>query len=323
MSGEVNPPSDRGDARRLSVVIPVYNERAALDELRQRLVTTLNGLDLDAEVIFVDDGSHDGSAERLDQFAEDDSRFRVIHLSRNFGHQPALSAGIDHASGDAVVLMDGDLQDRPEAIPEFIAEWRKGNEVVYAVRSSRRESLPMRAAFKLFYKVIQKMSGIRQPLDAGIFCLLDRRVVTVLKSMPERNRYFPGLRAYAGFVQAGVKVQRDARFADTSRVRVLGLIKLAMDGIISFSFVPIRLITLSGVMVAFFSFAYIIRVLHKKWVTGEAILGWASTLTAILMLGGIQLITLGVLGEYIGRIYEEVKKRPFYVIGRTKNLERD
>jgi dolichol-phosphate mannosyltransferase len=304
----------------LSVVIPLYNEEAVLPELHRRLTAALDALEVSSEVLFVNDGSMDTTADRLDALAAEDPRVRVVHLSRNFGHQPALTAGIDHARGRAVVLMDGDLQDRPEAIGAFVAAWREGHEVVYAVRTSRQEALPMRAAFRLFYKVIQKLSGIRQPLDAGIFGLLDRQVVRVLQAMPERNRYFPGLRAYAGFRQTGIPVDRDARYSKDTRVGLLGLLKLAGDGIFSFSLVPIRLITLSGVVVALVSFGYVARVLYKKLVSGEAIIGWASTLTAILMLGGIQLITLGLLGEYIGRIYEEVKKRPYYIVGRKVNF---
>lgn len=313
-------PTSGGEDIELSVVIPLYNEQGVIKELHGRLSGALTSLGLSYEMVFVNDGSMDDTGDLLDGLAASDRHVKVIHLSRNFGHQPALTAGIDHSTGRGVVLMDGDLQDRPEAIGSFVEKWREGFEVVYAIRASRRESLPMRAAFKLFYKIIQKMSGIRQPLDAGIFGLLDRKVVRVLQSMPERNRYFPGLRAYAGFRQGGVPVERDARYSKDTRVGLLGLVKLAGDGIFSFSYVPIRLITMSGVFVALFSFGYVARVLYKKLVSGEAILGWASTLTAILMLGGIQLITLGLLGEYIGRIYEEVKKRPYYIVGSKRNF---
>ena len=301
----------------ISVVIPIYNEVATLPELVRRLLDVLAGITYPYEVIFVNDGSTDGSSEYLENVCLEQPTIRLIQLSRNFGHQPALTAGIDHAVGDAVVLMDGDLQDRPEAIPHFIAEWEKGAQVTYAVRVSRQEQLVYRTAFKAFYWVQHRLSGIEQPVDAGIFSLLDRCVIDALKNMPERNRYFPGLRAYAGYRQVGIPVDRDARFAGTSRVSIPGLFKLAVDGIISFSYVPIRLVTAFGCLVALGSFGYALRVLHKKLVTGEAIIGWASTLTAILFLGGVQLITLGILGEYIGRIYEEVKNRPYYIV-RTK-----
>jgi len=305
----------------ISVVIPIFNESDTLPELVRRLNEVASAISHDVEIIFINDGSSDGSSEMLENICRENDRYRLIQLSRNFGHQPALTAGIDSASGDAVVLMDGDLQDKPEAIPEFIKVWETGPEVVYAIRSSRKEQFFYRSLFKGFYWIQHRLSGINQPLDAGIFCLLDRRVVTALKEMPERNRYFPGLRAYAGYQQVGIPVDRDARYAGTSRVSIPGLFKLAIDGIISFSYVPIRLVTASGCLVALFSFAYAIRVLHKKLVTGEAILGWASTMIAILFLGGIQLITLGLLGEYIGRIYEEVKNRPYYIIRSKTNFK--
>jgi polyisoprenyl-phosphate glycosyltransferase len=304
----------------LSVVIPIFNEEASLPELTKRLGQVLSGVNLEAEVILVDDGSADRSPELIRDVCGRDRRFKMLRLSRNFGHQPALSAGLDNASGDAVVLMDGDLQDRPEAIPEFLKAWREGHDVVYAVRASRKENVLLRAAFRGFYRLLARASSIRLPVDAGIFSLLDRKVVAVLKSMPERNRYFPGLRAYAGFRQTGVSVERDARFSATSRVSLSGLVRLAVDGLVSFSYLPIRLCSFAGFAVSVVAFVIVLQVLYKKLVSHEAIPGWASTLTAILFLGGFQLIMLGVIGEYIGRVYEEVKKRPFYVIQERVNL---
>jgi len=304
----------------LSIIVPVFNEADVLPELQRRLLATLETLNAPFEIIYVNDGSADGTLSLLEEIASGDLRVKVIALSRNFGHQPALTAGCDHASGRALILMDGDLQDRPEAIPDFIRAWKEGSEVVYAVRASRQETWPLRKAFSLFYWLMKKMSGIDQPLDAGIFSLLDRKVIDVLRSMPERNRYFPGLRAYAGFNQTGIPVDRDARYAGASRVRVSGMIKLALDGLFSFSYLPIRIITATGCITAVGSVGYAFRVLYKKLVSGEAILGWASTLSAILFLGSLQLIMLGILGEYLGRIYEEVKNRPYYVVARKINL---
>lgn len=301
-------------AKTLSVVIPLYNEENSIRELWQRLAAVIDSIGIEAEVIFIDDGSRDRTGAEIHEICGHDPRVKLITLSRNFGHAAALSAGIDHAQNQLVVLMDGDLQDKPESIPAFIAEWEKGFEVVYAIRTTRKENLILRGAFKSFYRLLNRMSGIKQPLDAGIFCLIDRKVVDVIKSMSERNRYFPGLRAYAGFNQTGVPVERDARYAGKSRVRPIGLIKLALDGLIAFSYIPLRMVTAAGVIVSFSAFAYMIRVLYKKLVSHEAIIGWASTLTAILFLGGMQLLTLGIVGEYIGRIYEEVKKRPYYII---------
>jgi glycosyltransferase involved in cell wall biosynthesis len=306
---------------RLSVVIPLHNEETTIPELWRRLRETLSRIDMPAEVVFVDDGSSDRSPDLVKSLCLEDPRVRQVRLSRNFGHQSALTAGIDHASGQAVVLMDADLQDRPEAIPDLIAAWTKGVEVVYALRVKRKESLLRRSAFSSFYFVLSRLSGVPQPADAGIFCILDRKVVDVLKSMPEHNRYFPGLRAYAGFRQQGIEVERDARYSGPPRVGLLGLVKLALDGIVSFSYVPIRLVTVTGLFIAVAAFSFMCVVLYKKLVSHEAILGWASTLTAILFLGGTQLITLGIVGEYIGRIYEEVKKRPYYIVRERQNFD--
>lgn len=305
----------------LSVVIPVLNEEALLEELYRRLRPVLDEAGLPAEVILVDDGSTDRTPTLLRSFCAEDPRFRLLQLSRNFGHQPALAAGIDHAGGDAVVLMDADLQDRPEAIRDFIREWRNGYSVVYAVRTSRKENALLRLGFRCFYRLLSRMSRIELPVDAGIFCLLDRSVVDVLKAMPERNRYFPGLRAYAGFRQVGVPTERDARYAGCSRVSTRGLFRLAVDGLVSFSFLPLRLCAFAGGAVSVLAFVVMGNVLFKKLVSHEAIPGWASTLSAILFLGGIQLLTLGIIGEYIGRIYEEVKKRPYYVVREKINFQ--
>jgi glycosyltransferase involved in cell wall biosynthesis len=306
---------------RLSVVIPVHNEEATIPELWRRLRETLAGLGLPAEVIFVDDDSSDGSAALLQEICRGDTRVRRIRLSRRFGHQSALTAGIDHATGDAIVLMDGDLQDRPEAIPDMLHEWSAGAEVVYAIRVRRKESPLRRAGFWSFYGILSRLSGIPQPKGAGIFSLLDRRVLDVLKNMPEHNRYLPGLRAYAGFRQKGIPVERDARYSGSPRVSPLGLLRLALDGIISFSYVPIRLVTLTGLAVAGAAFFFMCVVLYKRLVSHQAIIGWASTLTAILFLGATQLITLGIVGEYIGRIYEEVKARPYYIVRERQNFD--
>ena len=306
--------------KKLSIVIPIFNEEKTIPELWSRLGKVLDDMALNSEVVFVDDGSADSSRELLKQICRQDPRAKLIRLSRNFGHQPALTAGIDYASGDAIVLMDGDLQDRPESIPDFIHEWNAGSQVVYAVRTSRQENALMRMAFKSFYRMMAKMSGIQLPPDAGIFGLLDRKVVDILKSMPERNRYFPGLRAYTGFQQVGVDVDRDARFSGESRVGILGLFRLALDGLISFSYLPIRIATFIGLLVAGGSFCYLMLVAYYRLFTQKAILGWASTLGAVLFIGGLQLVMLGIVGEYVGRIYEETKKRPYYIVSEEYNL---
>lgn len=303
----------------VTIVIPLYNESDTLPELWSRLsVLHVDGIRFN--YCFVNDGSQDTTQQLLEELAGRQDHVSWISLSRNFGHSSALSAGIDRARGDALVLMDGDLQDKPEVIPQFIESWNEGADVVYAIRSSRKENIFCRFLFKSFYKLLAQVSGIQQPLDAGIFGLLDRRVADVIRSMPERNRYLPGLRAYAGFRQKGVCVDRDARFAGKPRVTFRGLVRLALDAVFAFSYVPIRIVTAFGLFTAMGSFVYILVIVYKKYVSGEAILGWPSTLGALLFLGGLKLVMLGVLGEYIARIYEEVKQRPYYIVAK-ENME--
>ena len=312
---------DNDNRKLISIVIPVFNEEEGLAELWNRLHAVTEELDYHWEVLFVDDGSTDNSLAKLYQIQLSDSFIRVISLSRNFGHQPALTAGIDLAQGEAVILMDADLQDRPEAISDFIREWEDGGDVIYAVRTSRQEGYLQIFFFSAFYRILGKLSRIQLPLNAGIFGLLDRRVVNILKAMPERNRYFPGLRAYAGFKQVGVPVDRDARFSGSARVGLKGLIKLAFDAIFSFSYVPIRILTGIGLITASSAFIYIIFIFYFKFVSHKAIEGWASVMGSLLFLGGLQLVMLGVIGEYIARIYEESKHRPYYIIDENKNCE--
>ena len=297
-----------------TVIIPIFNEEQTLPELHRRLMASTSGLDQPLEVILIDDGSRDGSYALMTAMHAEDPRIKVIRLSRNFGHQIAISAGLDEARGDAVVLMDGDLQDPPEILPEMIRLWKEGFHVVYTVKRSRRENTLKRLAFKTFYRILHALSSIQIPMDAGNFSLMDRRVVDVLRAMPERNRYISGLRAWAGFLQTAVYYDRDPRFAGEPQMSFGRLVQLALDGIISFSNVPLRLAVYLGLLAAAASFAGGFYVIYAKLFTNRAILGWASTIVSILFVGGMILMTLGVIGEYISRIYEEVKKRPLYVI---------
>lgn len=321
VSGPDPRPERTSPRKKLCVVIPTYNEAETIDELWSRLAAVLARIDLDSEVLFVDDGSSDRSADLILDICRRDRRAKLLRLSRNFGHQAALTAGIDHARSDVVVLMDGDLQDRPEAILDFVREWQAGSDIVYAVRASRQEALPRRVLFRLFYWLLGRLSGIAQPGQAGIFSLVDRRALDVIRQMPEHYRYFPGLRAYVGFRQSGVEVDRDARFAGEPRVGLRGLVKLAFDAIFSFSYVPIRLITLVGVIVASGAFLFVLFVAYHKFVTYRAVPTWSSILSAVLILGGLQLIMLGILGEYVGRTYEETKRRPSYVVFDKTNFD--
>ncbi len=304
----------------LDAVVPVYNEEAILPELHRRLTDTLSDLPYAWRVIYVDDGSRDRSPEMLAGFADGDQRVGVVHLSRNFGQQLAISAGLAMTSADVVVLLDGDLQDPPEVIPMLIGKWEEGYDVVYAVKRDRKEALPKRLLFSLFYRILRRLSNVDIPADAGNFSLMDRAVVDVINTMPERDRYVSGLRAYVGGKQIGVEFERAPRYAGQPRQSPLKLMRMATDAFFAFSELPLRFATILGFVVSGVAFLVLLNVLYQKLISGAAILGWASTMTSILFLGGIQLIAVGVIGEYIGRIYNEAKGRPAWVVGRYRNL---
>ena len=305
----------------LDAVVPVYNEQAILPELNRRLADTLGGLPYEWRIIYVDDGSRDRTPELLAGFAAEDPRIGVVHLSRNFGQQLAISAGLAMTGADAVVLLDGDLQDPPEVIPALTEKWEEGYDVVYALKRERKEALPKRVLFNLFYWVLRRLSSVDIPADAGNFSLMDRAVVDVINTMPERDRYVSGLRAYVGGRQTGVEFERAARYAGQPRQSPLKLVRMATDAFFAFSELPLRLATIMGFVVSGVAFLVLLNVLYQKLVSGAAILGWASTMTSILFLGGIQLIAVGVIGEYIGRIYNEAKGRPAWVVGRYRNIQ--
>ena len=304
----------------LDAVVPVYNEEAILAELNRRLTDSLERLPYGWRIIYVDDGSRDGTGPLLARFAAQDPRVCVVHLSRNFGQQLAISAGLSLTTADAVVLLDGDLQDPPEVIPDLVAKWDEGYDVVYAVKRERKESLPKRFLFSLFYRILRRLSNVDIPADAGNFSLMDRSVVDVINGMPERDRYVSGLRAYVGGRQIGIEFERAARYAGQPRQSPLKLVRMATDAFFAFSELPLRLATVLGFVVSGVAFLVLLNVLYQKLISGQAILGWASTMTSILFLGGIQLIAVGVIGEYIGRIYNEAKGRPAWVVGRYRNL---
>jgi polyisoprenyl-phosphate glycosyltransferase len=306
-----------------SIVIPVYNEHGTIPELLRRLTAVVNGLEAPSEVVFVDDGSHDASFALLAEAHARDQRFKLIRLSRNFGHQVAISAGIDHARGAALIVMDGDLQDPPEFIVELIRKWKEGFDVVYAVKRSRKENFLKRFAFHSFYRLLHASSRISIPMDAGHFSLMDRRVVEVLRKMPERNRYVSGMRAWTGFRQVGLPFDREERFSGKPQMTLKRLVELALDGLISFSNAPLRLAIYIGTSVALVSILASIYVIYEKLFTDKAILGWASTIVSITFIGGMILLTLGLIGEYISRIYDEVKQRPLYVISESIGIDND
>jgi len=304
----------------LSVIIPIYNEEENLPELYSRLVRVLDGVQSDFEVVVVDDGSRDKSVQILKDLEASDKRIVVIELARNFGHQVAITAGLDFARGKVIAVMDADLQDPPEVLPDFIAKWREGYEVVYAIREKRKESWFKRTCYTLFYRLLRRVANVDIPLDAGDFCVMDRRIVDLLKTMPERSRFIRGIRSWVGLNQIGLPFERHTRHAGTTKYSMGSLMLLALDGLISFSYVPLRIITVLGLSVSFLSMVMAIFFFVKKLVYGLSPPGFASLITSIFFLAGIQLITLGVIGEYVGRIFEEAKRRPMYVLRRAPGL---
>lgn len=307
----------RTPPRSLSVVMPVHNEERAVRELVARLDDALGTAGVTGEYIFVDDGSTDGSPAMLDALADARDDVRVVHLSRNFGHQAAVLAGLDHATGEVVAVMDTDLQDAPEALPAFLQKWREGYDVVYAVRVGRKESPPKRALFYLFYRVLNAVSHTTMPLDAGNFGLMDLRVARAVAALPERDRYFAGLRSWVGFRQVGVPVERGSRYDDRPRVSLLGLLRLAKAAVFSFSSFPLMVFYLLAALSLTAAAALAAITLYKKFVSGEAILGWTSTLITAAFFGGLNSLGIAVLGEFLIRIYDQVRARPPYVVDRV------
>jgi len=303
----------------ISVVVPLYNEEENVAELHRRLVQALDGMRIPYEILFVNDGSRDATASLIDALQTRDSHLSVIHFSRNFGHQPAVSAGLDHARGRSVMVMDGDLQDPPEVIPKFVQLWREGSDVVYAVRQNRKESALKQLGYFTFYRLLRAISDIEIPLDSGDFCLMDRRVVEALRNLPERARFVRGLRTFVGFRQVGLAYERGAREAGKPKYSLSALIGLAIDGLVSFSSYPLRLgTTYLGVGTAATSALLMIWVLIDALANHTAPRGWASVLGAVLFMGSVQIISLGILGEYIRLIFLESKRRPSYIIDRYK-----
>ena len=301
----------------ISVVIPVYNEEGNIPLLYSRLTAALKSTERAYEIVFVDDGSHDGSHNYLNKLADGDPLVTVIELSRNFGHQVAISAGLDYARGKGVIVMDADLQDPPEVLPQFIAKWLEGHDVVYAIRKHRKEGWIKRLAYVTFYRLLRRIANIEIPLDAGDFCIMDRRVVDLLMTMPERNRFVRGIRSWVGLDQVGLAYERQVRNAGRPGYSFIRLIYLALDGLISFSYLPLRVIALSGIFVSFFSIAMAVFYAVEKLLVGLNPPGFATLTVAIFFFAGIQLITIGVIGEYVGRIFEEVKQRPLYIVRRV------
>ena len=299
----------------ITIVVPVFNEKESLPELYHRMSAVLDYIGETWELILVDDGSQDGSTEIIRQFAQQDDRVKPVIFARNFGHQIAVTAGLDYSRGQAVVIIDADLQDPPEVIRELIEKWREGYQVVYAVRSEREgETWLKTATASMFYRLIFRITDVKIPLDTGDFRLLDRKVVDVMCRMRERHRFLRGMAAWVGFRQVGVPYRRAARFAGVTKYPFRKMLRLALNAITGFSYFPLQVATYIGFISAGISIIVIPFVIGLRLLGSQAFFGQASTLLAVLFLGGVQLICVGILGEYIGRIYDEVKGRPLYIV---------
>jgi glycosyltransferase involved in cell wall biosynthesis len=317
-------PSVSGERRMLlSVVVPCMNEEEVMRQTHTHLVSVLQKSPANFEIVYIDDGSSDATVDVLRELQTGDPRVRVVRFSRNFGHQVAITAGLEHASGDAVVIIDADLQDPPEVILEFLAKWLDGYDVVYGVRTERDgESTFKRLSAKVFYRFFSHMSETRMPLDTGDFRLLDRRVVEALISMPERDRFVRGMVSWLGFSQVAVPYHRASRAAGTTKFSLFKMVRFALDGIFSFSILPLRLATWTGFAASGLAIAGIVAVLLERFFEVPGLVkGWSSAVIGELFIGGVQLVCLGIIGEYVGRIYGESKRRPLYIVRERIGFE--
>lgn len=306
-----------------SFIVPVFNEEATLPELYRRLSAVMDNMDGVVELVLVDDGSHDRSLTMMRELHERDRRVCYLSFARNFGHQIAVTAGLNFVRGQAIVVLDADLQDPPELIPDLADKWRRGYDVVYAQRVQRhREGWFKRLTAYVFYRLLRQLADVDLPIDTGDFCLMDRRVVDALNAMPERNRYIRGLRSWLGFRQIAIPFERDARFAGDVKYTFRKSLALAIDGLVSFSKVPLRISTYVGLLAAVMAIVMAILVLYWRFFSpASPLTGYATIAVAIFFLGAVQLFSIGILGEYIGRIYEEVKNRPVYILREVSGFE--
>jgi len=301
-----------------TVVAPIYNELENIPELYQRMRDVMGRTGEPWELILVDDGSTDGSTDLIRKLAENDERVRPVIFARNFGHQIAVTAGVDYSRGEAVIIIDADLQDPPEVILTLIEKWREGYDVVYAVREERQgESWFKRSTASLFYRLITRITDVDIPLDTGDFRLMDKKVVRVMNQMREKHRFLRGMSAWVGFKQVGVRYKRQPRYAGETKYPFNKMVRLALNAITSFSYFPLQLATYLGFIAAGLSVLAIPIVIILRLTTGTVLLGQATTLIIVLFLGGVQLISLGIIGEYIGRIYDEAKDRPLYIVAEA------
>jgi len=305
-----------------SVIIPAYNEQEVIEESYKRLTAVMRQLNEPYELLFVDDGSRDDTAGILARICENDRNVKLLRFSRNFGHMPAITAGMDYARGNAILVIDADLQDPPELFPEMIGKWREGYDVVYGKRSERKgETAFKKMTAGLYYRFLRRMTDVDLPVDTGEFRLIDRKVCDAIKSIKEKNRYIRGLVSWVGFKQTAVEYVREKRFAGVTKYPLTKMIKFAMDGITTFSYKPLKLATHLGFGISVLSFLYLLIVLYQRLFTDTTTTGWASMVAIVLFSQGIVLMVLGLMGEYIGRIFEEIKGRPIYIVKEILNDE--
>lgn len=298
----------------ISVIIPLYNSEGSINELYRRLTNVLENYGMDYEIIWVNDCSTDESAEIVEKICVEDSHIKLINLSRNFGHQSAIFAGLSHVEGNIVSILDDDLQDPPELLPQFLNKMKEGYEVVYGIRKKRKVFFFKKIIFSLFYRLLDKLSKIDIPLDAGDYCIIDRKVVDALLQMPETNIYLRGLRSWVGFKQIGIEYERDIRYAGKSTYTIIDYFRLALDGILSFSYAPLRIVTITGIAIAMLSFIIGLKTIIPRILANQSVPGFTLLFVAITFIGGIQLLAIGVIGEYIARIYDESKRRQRFII---------
>jgi len=307
----------------LSIAIPLYNEGENVPELYRRLKLIVKEQNKSYEVVFANDGSQDNTLEELVRLHKLDRNVKIVSLSRNFGHEAAVTAALDNTCGETVVLMDGDLQDAPEFIPQLLSKLDEGYDIVYAQHPRRNDSLLMRLCTWSFYLLLDKLASYKLPMDVGAFSAMRRPVVDVLSAMSERNRFVAGLRAWVGFHQTGVEYEKQARFSGRPVQTFAKLLRMGLDALFSFSYLPLRLATILGLVVTVGSFFVTLNVLYQKYIAQTAIIGWSGPMLSILIIGGAQLVMLGIVGEYLGRIYDEVKRRPYYIVSARIGFAKD